>query len=261
MQSHWKIKAGERIYAIGDIHGCNDLLAEILSQIRLDNASRPTARTGIIVLGDVIDRGPDSAGLIARLMRYTRYGKRFTVLRGNHEQTMLAALSGNVEAAKAWLKIGGRQTLESWGVAAELLDQAPLQVLMTHARLRIPAEVTAWVSRLPLYKQSGSVVFVHAGIKPGVALDKQDPNDLMWIRDGFVDCPVAHPFLVVHGHTIVENGPDFAGNRIGLDTGAYRTGRLTALGLEGDRTWTLATGKSGCASAATLDNAEGADGA
>jgi len=241
MAPRWKVRSGERVYAIGDIHGRADLFSDLIAMIRQDNATRTPARTRIIVLGDVVDRGPDSAALVARLMRYSNASPRFTVLKGNHEQIMLAAISGNTTAAQMWIKYGGATTLMSWGLQEDLIAEAPTHIIMWQARRCIPQETIRWLNQLKLYCRSGDVLFVHAGVRPGTPLRKQDPFDLMWIREAFLDNETLHPFLVVHGHTIVEDGPDIRTNRIGVDTGAYRTGRLTALGLEGDQIWSLST--------------------
>jgi serine/threonine protein phosphatase 1 len=174
-------------------------------------------------------------------MRYTRASKRFTVLRGNHEQIMLAALAGDLVAAQMWIEYGGAATLKSWGLPESQIVDAPLQTIMMEARQCISHEALAWMSRLRLYCRSGDVLFVHAGVRPGVPLRRQDPLDLMWIRSEFTDSEVQHPFLVVHGHTIFESGLDVRENRVGVDTGAYRTGRLTALALEGDQMWSFST--------------------
>ena len=114
-------------------------------------------------------------------------------------------------------------------------------MIMFSARQHIPKDVLKWLSRLKLYVQSGNVLFVHAGLRSGVSLRKQDPLDLMWIRHESADDAICKPFLVVHGHTIREDGPYVQGNHVGIDTGAYRTGRLTALGFEGGSAWSLAT--------------------
>ena len=241
MTPNWRIAKGERIYAIGDIHGCADLFAALMSLIRRDNASRPQARTRIIILGDVVDRGPDSKALVDRLVKYSGSSKRFSVLKGNHEQTMLAALSGDLAAAEMWIKFGGDATLISWGVESDLIEKASTPVIMFRARQCIPPDVLQWMRRLRLYIQSGNVLFVHAGLRSGVPLRKQDPQDLMWIRHESIDDTIHHPLLVVHGHTIWEDGPHVQANHIGIDTGAYRTGRLTALGFEGGSVWSLAT--------------------
>ncbi len=240
MSLDFKAQDGERIYAIGDCHGQADLFERLLGQIRLDEACRPVKTTKIIVLGDVIDRGPHSASLVERLMKYTYASDRFIVLMGNHEQIMLAALEGDREALQAWMKLGGAESLLSWGVAANLVT-AGGATLLEEARTKIPAPVLRWMGALPLWHQSGEVLFVHAGIRPGVPLQEQDPRDLLWIRKKFLECKKRHPFLVVHGHSVSEGGPDVQPNRIGIDTGAFNTGKLTAIGVEGGARWFVNT--------------------
>jgi serine/threonine protein phosphatase 1 len=237
----FRLARGERAYAIGDVHGRQDLLEELLSLIQQDNASRPAARTKIIILGDIVDRGPQSADVVDRLMRYARSNARFIVLKGNHEQVMLAALAGQTQAINAWLRLGGAATLRSWGVPEPMLQDAVPRVLVREALQRIPKAVLKWMGRCPISHLSGDIFFVHAGIRPGIEIAKQKPTDMMWIRDDFLQCQALHPKRIVHGHSILERGPDVRPNRIGIDTGAYRTGRLTALGLEDDEHWILST--------------------
>jgi serine/threonine protein phosphatase 1 len=234
-------KAGERIYAVGDVHGRADLFAQMLSLIRQDNDARAATTTKIIVLGDIIDRGPDSAELVHQLMRYSKASRRFIVLMGNHEQIMLAALDGDIKALQAWLKFGGAATLLSWGLPEDLVHGAPPAEILAEATRCISEDVLSWLNDLPLTHVSGDVVFVHAGIRPGVKLGRQDPRDLLWIRDAFLESEEVHSHLVVHGHSINANGPERRENRIGVDTGAYSSGRLTALGIEGGDQWFLST--------------------
>ena len=147
---------------------------------------------------------------------------------------------GDILAAERWLRHGGDATLSSWGVAEDVIANAPTRLLIEEARHHVSPDVVDWLESLALYFRSRDVVFVHAGIRPGVPLRKQSPVDLMWISQEFTDNDIAHPFMVVHGHTIVEDGPVFRPYRIGIDTGAFHTGRLSALGLEGDKIWPLA---------------------
>lgn len=236
-----QLKPGERIYAIGDIHGRLDLLEHLLAAIRKDAEGRPPANTKVILLGDLIDRGPDSAELVERAMQYSRATDRFVVLKGNHEVTMVEAVNGDFEAAKAWLQMGGGATLLSWGVAQEMIDTGELPWIMKAARERIPEAVLAWMDALPLHHRVGDLFFVHAGIRPGVPIAEQKDKDLLWITDEFLSCETPHPVFVIHGHSANENGPELQSNRIGVDTGAYRTSRLTAVGLEGAQAWTIST--------------------
>ena len=231
----------QRVYAIGDIHGRLDLFERLIATIREDNAARGAADVRIILLGDLIDRGPSSAAIVERCRAFADRSDKFVVLKGNHEAMMVHAVRGNFSALALWLRSGGDATLCSWGMPAELVRDATFPELIAAAQQHIPVDVLAWLDALPLTQRIGSYLFVHAGIRPGVALAKQTPEDLMWIRQEFLDSPDDHSFIVVHGHSISEDGPVIQPNRIGIDTGGYRTGVLTALALEGDRRWTLAT--------------------
>lgn len=230
---------GERIYAIGDLHGRLDLFERLIGRIREDNEARAPAATKVVVLGDVVDRGPQSAALVARLMRYTQASDRFIVLKGNHEHAMVEALGGDSRAFQAWLAIGGYETLVSWGVPEEIIKNGPFPLLSKIAKRLIDREVVAWLDGLPLHHVSGEVMFVHAGLKPGVELARQKPRDLLWIGEEFLRSEAAHPHLVVHGHNMKADGPELLAHRIGVDTGAYATGRLTAVALEAGAIWTL----------------------
>lgn len=230
-----------RVYAIGDIHGRLDLFERLLAIIQRDHAARAPTPTRIVVLGDLIDRGPDSARVVEACRRFAEESDRFVVLKGNHEAIMLCALSGDLMALDLWLKQGGREALRSWGVAPEELDRGPGVDLMEAARRAVGAETLAWLSSLPLKLRHGNHLFVHAGIRPGAKLWRQTEDDLLWIRDEFLECEADHGVVVVHGHTVHEAGPDIRHNRIGLDSGAWRTGRLSAVGIEDGQVWPLMT--------------------
>ena len=232
---------GERIYAIGDVHGRHDLFERLIALIDADARSRRTLRSRIIVLGDVIDRGPNSAALIRRLRAYTEHSNRFVVLKGNHEQVMIGALEGDYGLLRAWLDLGGAETLLSFGVDRDLVEGGAVYPLLRAARDLISPDVLSWVDHLPLHFRSGDIVFVHAGVRPGVPFRKQRAEDLLWIGRDFLDSEERRSFLTVHGHTISEGGPVTTSNRIGVDTGAYRTGQLTAVGLEGGQRWFIST--------------------
>ena len=233
--------AGERVYAVGDIHGYEPLFVQLIKKISEDNSRRRAAQTRIIILGDVIDRGPKSCNLVKRLMRYTRGSKNFTVLMGNHELMMITALMGNMDAMAAWVGFGGDQTLLSFGVNPDLIHEGATTRLLAAAQANIPPEIIAWLERLPLTATSGDVLFVHAGVRPGVRLSAQNSEDLLSIRNPFLESNEVRDYLTVHGHSISLHGPDLQSNRIGIDTGAYQTGHLTALGIEGEKVWFLTT--------------------
>jgi len=230
-----------RVYAIGDIHGRRDLLDALLDQVRADDAARGKdgIDTSVVLLGDLIDRGPESAGVVRRAMAGIDWGT-LIVLKGNHEAAMIDGLDTDRDMLRLWLEQGGDAALASWGVDEDVIRDAPLDALVTAAHAAIPAAELAWLAARPLSYRCGDYYFVHAGIRPGVPLDEQTPRDAMWIRDSFLTSTRDHGVMVVHGHTRTID-VEQPGNRIGIDTGAYATGRLTALGLEGTDRWIMAT--------------------
>jgi serine/threonine protein phosphatase 1 len=237
-----RIPDRSRVYAIGDVHGRLDLLEELVAGIRADNAARAPADVRIVLLGDIVDRGPDSAAIVGRCMAFTDRTDRFMVLRGNHEAMMVDAIGGNLLALSLWLRHGGGPALRSWGVPEALIGAGASPDLLRAARDHVPAEVVQWLATLPLTWTLGDYLFVHAGIRPGCALAEQKTEDLLWIRKDFLESAEDEGFVVVHGHSISDDGIVVRPNRIGIDTGAYRTDVLTALALEGTERWTLATG-------------------
>jgi serine/threonine protein phosphatase 1 len=251
-----RIPAGTRVYAIGDVHGRLDLLEELVATIRADNSGRPAAEVWFILLGDIIDRGPDSAAIVSRCMAFTARTDRFVVLRGNHEAMMADAIGGNLLALSLWLRHGGGPALLSWGVPQAVVDAGASPELLRAARDHVPAEVVEWLAALPLTWGLGDYLFVHAGIRPGCALAEQKTEDLLWIRKEFLESDEDGGFVVVHGHSISDDGVVVRPNRIGIDTGAYRTNVLTALALEGVERWTLATGGQRLSSATPLSVAQ-----
>lgn len=231
----------ERVYAVGDIHGRFDLFRRLMTLIERDHMVRGPVPTRVILLGDIVDRGLQSARMVKGCMALTRSTRRFVVLKGNHEAMMVEALRGNYSVFQRWLEFGGRETLLSWGMKPEQVDQgATVQTLQAASRL-VGEQTLDWLSRLPLYQQHDGYVFVHAGIRPGTRLSKQREEDLLWITDEFLDSTDDHGAVVVHGHSICERGPDFHLNRIGIDTGAFRTERLSAIGIERGEVWSLQT--------------------
>ena len=236
-----RLPPGERVYAIGDIHGRLDLFERLLGMIRRDNATRTPAHVQLVLLGDLIDRGPESAELVRRCMKFAEQTNQFVVLKGNHEAIMVESLSGDFAALSLWLEFGGDAALSSWGIDAALIEEGASTELLRTARSLVPKKTLAWLRKLPLTWQSGDYLFVHAGIRPGVELAQQMEEDLLWIRGEFLGSDTDHACLVVHGHSISEHGVVVRNNRIGIDTGAYRTGILSALAIEGDQHWTLAT--------------------
>ncbi len=229
-----------RTYAIGDIHGCSGLLAALIELIEQDVERRPPMANRLVVLGDFIDRGPDSARIVDLFMRIDGQ-PNVVVLKGNHEATMVDALDGDAAAMEAWLEFGGRATLESYGLTVAASDNWDLRALMRAAREAVPAPVLRWLRSRPSSFASGKYFFVHAGVRPGAALSAQADDDLLWIRDEFTASEADYGAVIVHGHTVYENGVSIAPNRIGVDTGAYRTGCLSAVGIEAEEIWALST--------------------
>ncbi len=226
--------AGSRIYAIGDVHGRLDLLTRLHALIAADAAEASARRRVIVYLGDYVDRGPDSRGVIDLLMQEPLPGFERVHLLGNHEDYLLQFLE-HAEVGPHWCAFGGYATLASYGVRPPAAF-APLarDFETTRAALAdtIPSAHVDFLRGLKLSHAEGGYLFVHAGVRPGVALAEQRAEDLLWIRDEFLDSPDDFGACVVHGHTIVET-PEQYPNRIAIDTGAFGTGRLTALVLEG----------------------------
>lgn len=232
---------GERVYAIGDVHGCADLLDQLLGRIAEDDAARGPARTILVFLGDLVDRGPASAAVIERLRLLAEERADTHFLLGNHEEVFLEALKGEPKALRMFCRIGGRETIMSYGVDAADYDRMDYEELHAAMQVRVPAEHRAFLDRFEDMVIVGDYVFVHAGIRPGTDLADQRTSDLRWIRNPFLSHDRPLEKIVVHGHTISEE-LDVQPHRIGVDTGAYETGRLTALGLQGTERWTLQTG-------------------
>jgi len=234
-------KPGARAYAIGDIHGRLDLLNELLAKIEAEVASRPQRRTWAVFLGDLIDRGPESAGVIERLRTWRPAHVRPVFLAGNHEEVFLSILAGNAAILPNWLKFGGAECAASYGVDPDLLRRVEDEEAISLLRAKVPRAHREFLESFADTFAFGDYLFVHAGIRPGVAIEEQDPADLRWIRDHFLNDAQDHGCVVVHGHTI-SRGVDERSNRIGIDTGAYRSGVLTALAIEDAERRYLATG-------------------
>lgn len=230
------VPAGQRVYAVGDIHGRLDLLDALLDEIERDDAARPGAETLLVFLGDLVDRGPDSRGVIERLLALKASGRTARFLLGNHDEVFLKAARGDVKALRFLIRIGGRETILSYGVSTEEYQSSDFEDLARIFATRVPAEHIAFLSSFEDYIEIGDYLFVHAGIKPGVAIEEQSAADLRWIRGEFLRCKTEHGKMVVHGHSISDEA-EIRRNRIGIDTGAFASGRLTALGLEESDRW------------------------
>jgi serine/threonine protein phosphatase 1 len=232
---------GYRAYVVGDIHGRLDLLEELLSLVEQDVQARPKSKNRIVFLGDLIDRGPHSAQVVERLRLFRPTFGKPIFLMGNHEEVMLRVLGGEARLMDDWLKFGGAECIRSYDLdPASLRSMPPDQAVQT-LNGAVPETHVDFIRSFADTVSFGSYLFVHAGIRPGVRLPDQRETDLRWIRHPFLDDPSDHGFTVVHGHTITEH-VEIRPNRIGLDTGAYRTGVLTALGIEESDRWFLQTG-------------------
>ena len=231
---------GHRAYAVGDIHGRLDLLEEALQLIEADNRARGKARTTVIFLGDLIDRGPQSAGVVERLCRYEPVFGKVAYLLGNHEEVFLRVLEGDQALLHQWLTYGGAECLRSYGLDPDQVRNTDASRAIDMIKATVPRDHVRFLQGFADSISFGSYLFVHAGIRPNVPLAKQAPADLRWIRSPFLEDQRDHGYVVVHGHTISEQVERFS-NRIGIDTGAYRTGILTVLGLERAQSWLLQT--------------------
>lgn len=237
-----RFAAATRVYAIGDIHGRLDLLEEIEAAIAADIAATAPARPLICYLGDYIDRGPQSAQVIDKLASTPTDGVDRAFLIGNHEDRMIAFLDDPAANGPAWMKFGGREALESYGLAVpeEVPDDA-WPALRDQLEAALPDSHRAFLQGLLIGLRWRDWLFVHAGLDPERPVTEQAERDLMWIREPFLGSPREWGFRVVHGHVIVEE-PEFRSNRIGIDTGAYRSGRLTCLVIDAAGERLIATG-------------------
>jgi serine/threonine protein phosphatase 1 len=235
----FSVPDGTRVYAIGDIHGRRDLLDRLLTLIDEDDGARGPARTELIFLGDLVDRGPESVGVIERLMAL-RQTRPVRFLMGNHEEVFLKAVGGDPRALRFLVRIGGRETLMSYGISEEEYHRLDFDGLLALLQQKVPAAHVDFLSGFESWIEVGDYLFVHAGLRPGVAVEDQKTSDLCWIREDFLSHRDSFGKLVIHGHSITEE-IDERSNRIGIDTGAFASGRLTAIGLEGDSRWYLKT--------------------
>ena len=221
---------GVVLYAVGDVHGRLDLLTAMHARIAADRERRKAADWRIIHLGDVVDRGPESKGVIDFLLEATSADPRILCLAGNHDLGFVDFLS-TADPHGLFASFGGAETARSYGTQ---FTRGRLRFGLGHRALvrRVPAAHVDFLSSRPLSLSLGDFFFCHAGIRPGVPLDLQDPQDLIWIREPFLGHRELHPKVVVHGHTPVAE-PELRANRINVDTGAFATGRLTALVVDG----------------------------
>lgn len=221
---------GQRVYAVGDVHGRMDLFAALQALIEQDDAAQGPADTTVILLGDLVDRGADSAGVL-RAARDWQQRRKVRILAGNHEEMFLRGRE-ELEVFRHFLRHGGKETILSFGVDPAAFTAATMEEAQALMVDTVPPADIAFVEGFEDSIAIGDYLFVHAGVQPGVPLADQKTSDLRWIREPFLSHPEPFGAVVVHGHSIREEAED-KGNRIGIDTGAYMTGKLTALVLEG----------------------------
>jgi serine/threonine protein phosphatase 1 len=228
-----RLPDGMRIYAVGDVHGRADLLVELLARIDTDLKANPIAQSIQVFLGDYIDRGPNSREVLDRLIARRRH-HRMLYLKGNHE-TCIAQVLNDPSALLDWGQIGGIYTLLSYGVTPSMTDDPrALQDVAEAFDQALPDSHRRFVQGLALSFTCGDFFFAHAGVRAGIPLSQQRQQDLLWIREEFLLCEADFGKVVIHGHTPTVR-PDIRPNRINIDTGAYATGQLTCLVLQGDQ--------------------------
>ena len=234
------IPEGRRVYAIGDVHGRNDLLQRLLDKIVKDDGERGAVESEIIFLGDLVDRGPDSAGVIETAMRARETFGNVRFLMGNHEEVYLAAASGEDKAVRFFNRIGGRETILSYDITMKEYMELDMTQLAQRIPDLFPRSHVEFIASFEDQITIGDYAFVHAGVRPGVPLSQQRPKDLRWIREDFLSAQDPHEKIIVYGHTINDDVVE-TGTRIGIDTGAYYSEKLTALALQGSERWYLDT--------------------
>jgi serine/threonine protein phosphatase 1 len=235
-----RVPDGSRVYAVGDIHGCLGLLEELHWLIRADAEMAGAGRNVVIYLGDLVDRGSDSAGVIDLLLDRPLQDFEAFHLRGNHEDMFLDFLD-DPASGDQWLGNGGDATLASYGVAIAPGEKS-LDAMCGELRENLPKRHLDFLRGLAYAHGEGDYWFVHAGVRPGVPLENQSPADMMWIRDRFLRSGEDYGKIVVHGHSPRETVEQYD-NRIGVDTGAYYTGRLSCIALEGYERRVIHTGE------------------
>lgn len=228
-----RVPEGVRVYAVGDIHGRADLLDDMMQLVETDSEAVVPARETILVfIGDYVDRGPDSAGVIDRLLTLVRDRRyRTHLLKGNHEVMFLNFLE-DPAALFQWAVNGGAATMESYDIDVQAMQMEPSEDLRQLALAAIPADHLKLLRNLETFVVIGDYLFVHAGVRPGVPLAEQSEDDMVWIREPFLEHEGDLGKFVIHGHTPVRE-PDIRTNRIDIDTLAWRSGKLTTLVLEG----------------------------
>ena len=239
--------AGTVVYAVGDIHGRCDLLELIHEGIDQDSRRRAAQRKVLVYLGDYVSRGIDSHRVVELVLRARPGGCEVVCLKGNHEDQLLRYLGGDLDAGRRWFEVDGLDTLAHYGVLARLgreRDEKVMESLRQRFAGALPGEHREFFRRLAVSHVEGGYRFVHAGLRPGVPFAGQSEHDQMWIRRPFLDSDLDHGAVVVHGHSVSAR-LQLRHNRIGIDTGAYASGVLTCLVLDGETRCALQTERDG----------------
>jgi serine/threonine protein phosphatase 1 len=232
MDSSMPLSDPARVYVIGDIHGCADLLDRMVGEIKKDLAARPVADSLVVAVGDYVDRGPDSRAVIERLL-HNPFSTRFVALKGNHE-VLLEGFLRNPKTGDYWGRYGGLETMQSYGIpVADLIAGKNYPAAAQALTRAVPTAHLDFFAALRTSVTVGKYFICHAGVRPGVPLEQQTEEDLLWIRDPFLTSRIDFGKIVVHGHTPAAE-PEVLPNRINVDTGAFMTGRLTCAVLEDD---------------------------
>ena len=223
---------GERYYVVGDIHGRLDLFNALLDAIAVEDGELPAADTSVVLLGDLVDRGPESAGVVERAIALSGE-RKVRLIAGNHEEMFLESFE-ETDILRHFIRHGGRETILSYGLGKKKYNKLTMAELQQEMDKLVPQAHRDYLAGFEDMVIAGDYAFVHAGVDPSRSLDQQRRSDLRWIRERFLRHTDAFSHVIVHGHTIFED-IEHTDHRIGIDTGAYRSGRLTALVLEGDR--------------------------
>jgi serine/threonine protein phosphatase 1 len=227
-----KAPEGLRLYAIGDVHGCRDLLVDMHARIDSQLEHDRPQDWRIVHVGDYCDRGPDTKGVLDFLVARMAADPRVICLRGNHDEGFLSFLKAQ-SGAGIFINNGGETTAASYGVKADF-SQGVIERTRNELVDAMPKAHADFLAALPYSATFGDFFFCHAGIRPGVPLDRQDPEDLTWIREKFLNYPLLHPKVIVHGHTPADR-VEIMGNRVNVDTRAFASGTLSTLRVDGDR--------------------------
>jgi serine/threonine protein phosphatase 1 len=230
MSRRWPWSGQGRLYVIGDIHGRADLLDRMIETVAADLSARPVAESLVVTVGDYIDRGPDSSGVIERLRR-NPFPTQYVALKGNHEMLLRGFLLAPPTGAH-WRRLGGLETLRSYGVPADDMAAGTNYLAAAGALVHaVPAEHFDFLAALETSLTVGRYFICHAGVRPGIPLERQTEEDLLWIREPFLSSPADFGKIIVHGHTPASE-PELLSNRINVDTGAFMTGRLTCAAID-----------------------------